>query len=43
MSGSQSQSNARRPPQGYKPPRHNIAVVASPGSIIDPSTLAEQF
>jgi len=40
---SQSQSNAHRPPQGYKPPYHNTAAVASPGSITDPSILAEQF
>jgi len=40
---SQSQSNAHRPPQGYKPPHHNTAVVPSPGSITDPNTLAEQF
>jgi hypothetical protein len=26
---SQSQSNAHRPPQGYKPPHHNIAAVTS--------------
>jgi hypothetical protein len=42
-SDSQSQSNAHRPPQGYKPPHHNTAAVASPGSITDPNTLAEQF
>ena len=42
-SSSQSQSNAHRPPQGYKPPHHNTAAVASPGSITDPNTLAEQF
>jgi len=42
-SGSQSQSNAHRSPQGYKPPHHNTAAVASPGSITDPNTLAEQF
>ena len=40
---SQSQSNAHRPPHGYKPPHHNTAGVASSGSIIDPSTLTEQF
>jgi hypothetical protein len=39
-SSSQSQSNA---PQGYKPPHHNTAAIASPGSITDPNTLAEQF
>jgi hypothetical protein len=27
--GNQSQSNAHRPPQGYKPPHHNTAAVAS--------------
>jgi len=42
-SGSQSQSNAHRPPQVYKPPHHNTAAVAFPGSITDPNTLAEQF
>jgi hypothetical protein len=42
-SGSQSQSNAYRPPQGYKPPHHNTAAVASPGSITNPNTLAKQF
>jgi len=42
-SSSQSQSNAHRPPQGYKPPHHNAAAVASPCSITDPNTLAEQF
>ncbi|XP_061969951.1 uncharacterized protein LOC133692820 [Populus nigra] len=42
-SSSQSQSNAHRPPQGYKPPHHNTAAVASPGSITDPNTLAKQF
>jgi hypothetical protein len=42
-SDSQSQSNAHRPPQGYKPPHHNTAAVASLGSITDPNTLAEQF
>jgi len=42
-SGTQSQSNAHRPPQGYKPPHHNTAAIASPGSITDPNTLAEQF
>jgi hypothetical protein len=41
--GSQSQSNAHRPPQGYKPPHHNTAAIASLGSITDPNTLAEQF
>jgi hypothetical protein len=41
--GSQSQSNAHRPPQGYKPPHHNTAAVDSSSSITDPSTLAEQF
>jgi hypothetical protein len=41
--GNQSQSNAHRPPQGYKPPHHNTAAVASLGSIIDLNTLAEQF
>jgi hypothetical protein len=39
----QSQSNAHRPPQGYKPPHHNTAAIAFPGSITDPNTLAEQF
>ncbi|XP_061986794.1 uncharacterized protein LOC133705519 [Populus nigra] len=42
-SGNPSQSNAHRPPQGYKPQHHNIAAVASPGSITDPNILAEQF
>jgi len=43
-SGSQSQFNAYRPPQGYKPPHHNTAAaVASSSSITDPNTLAEQF
>ena len=28
-SSSQSQFNAHRPPQGYKPPHHNIAAVVS--------------
>jgi len=40
---SQLQSNAHRPPQGYKPPHHNTAAVAFLSSITDPSTLAEQF
>jgi hypothetical protein len=40
-SSSQSQSNAHRPPQGYKPPHHNTAAIASLGSITDPSNLAE--
>jgi hypothetical protein len=40
---SQSQSNSHRPPQGYKPPHHSTATVASSGSITDPRTLAEQF
>jgi len=39
----QSQSNAHKPPQGYKPPHHNTVAVASPGFITDPNTLAEQF
>jgi hypothetical protein len=39
----QSQSNAHRPPQVYKPPHHNTAAVASLGSTTDPNTLAEQF
>jgi hypothetical protein len=42
-SSSQSQSNAHKPPQGYKPPHHNTVAIASPGSITDPNTLAEQF
>jgi hypothetical protein len=42
-SGNPSQSNAHRPPQGYKPQHHNTAAVASPGSITDPNILAEQF
>ncbi|XP_061949876.1 uncharacterized protein LOC133673190 isoform X2 [Populus nigra] len=42
-SGSQSQFNAHRPSQGYKPPHHNTTAIASPSSITDPSTLAEQF
>ena len=41
--GNQSQSNAHRPPQGYKPPHHNTTAVASPSSITDPNILAEQF
>jgi hypothetical protein len=40
---SQSQSNAHRPPQGYKPPHPNTATIASSGPITDPSTLTEQF
>jgi hypothetical protein len=39
----QSQSNAHRPPQGYKPPHHNTTAIASSSSIINPSTLAEKF
>jgi hypothetical protein len=42
-SDSKSQSNAHRPPQGYKPPHHNNAAVVSPGFITDPNTLAKQF
>jgi len=43
-SGSQSQSNAHRPPQGYKPPHHNTtAAVAFSSSITNPNILAEQF
>jgi hypothetical protein len=42
-SSSQSQSNAYRSPQGYKPPHYNTAAVASPGSITNLNTLAEQF
>ncbi|KAJ6993058.1 hypothetical protein NC653_016247 [Populus alba x Populus x berolinensis] len=41
--GNQSQSNAHRPPQGYKPQHHNTAAVASSSSITDPNILAEQF
>ena len=41
--GNQSQSNAHRPPQGYKPPQSNTAAVVSSGPFTDPSTLAEQF
>jgi len=40
---SQSQSNAHRPPHGYKPPHHSTATVASMSFITDPNTLAEQF
>jgi hypothetical protein len=40
---SQSQSNAHRPPQGYRPPHHNTATISSSGSITDPSTMAKQF
>ena len=35
---SQSQSNAYRPPQGYKPPHHNTAAVPSLSSITDPGS-----
>jgi hypothetical protein len=38
--GSQSQSNAHRPPQGYKSPHHNTVAVTSSSSITDPSTRA---
>ena len=41
--GNQSQSNAHRPPQGYKPPHHNTASVASSSSITNPNTLTKQF
>ena len=41
--GNQSQSNAHRPPQGYKPPQPNTAAVASSDPFTDHGTLAEQF
>lgn len=41
--GNQSQSNFRRPPQGYRPPQSNTAAVASSGPFTDHGTLAEQF
>ena len=40
-SGSQSQSNAHTPPNGYKPPHHNTAAGVSSGSITDSSTQVE--
>jgi len=40
-SGSQSQSNAHTPPNGYKPPHHNIAAEVSLGSITNSSTQVE--
>ena len=42
-SGSQSLSNAHRPPQIYRPPQHNTAAVVSSDPITDLSTLAKQF
>jgi hypothetical protein len=41
--GNQLQSNARRPPQDYKPPQSNTIIVVSSGPIIDHSTLTEQL